>query len=112
MYLERWNDAYWLTEFYVQPAKDVKATIHEEVFRDLQYELYPDGELKEGKSVMVRVENRYFELAPTRDTPTGILEVPEADLDELRIRNPPTKYPVLVVEPWFQDYVAWDEAAN
>lgn len=111
MYLERWNDAYWLTTMYVQPTRDGEVRINEDVFLTLQYELYPEGERKDDKSVMVRLEDRYFELEPDSNTPTGVLDIPQPTLeDELHIRNAPEKKPVLVVEPWFQDYVAWEAA--
>ena len=105
MHLERWNNAYWLTELHVQRTRDEEPRINEDTFLTLQYELYPEGELKDDKSVMVRVEDRYFELVADANTPTGVLDLPEADIEELRIRNTPKRRPVLVVKPWFQDYL-------
>lgn len=110
MYLEPWNDGYWLTEFYIQPNYDEEPCINEELFRDLQYEIYPEGELKDDKSVMVRVEDRYYELQPDPDIPTDVLELPEGDFGDLRIDAAAKRRPILVVKPWFQEYVAWEQA--
>lgn len=111
MYLERWNNAYLLTELYIQPTKDEIVRINEDSYLTLQYELYPEGERKDDKNIMVRVEDRYFDLEPDANTPTGVLDVPRDTVeDELRIRNAPERKPVLVVEPWFQDYVSWEKA--
>lgn len=111
MYLQRWNDAYWVTEMFVQPTEEGEVCVNEDTFLTLQYELYPEGERKDNKSVMVRLEDQYFELYPDSNTPIDVLGIPQPTLDEsLRVRNAPEKKPVLVVEPWFQDYVSWEEA--
>lgn len=112
MHLERWNDAYWLTQMYVQPTEHNEVLINEDSYLTMQYELYPEGERKDDKSIMVRVEDRYFDLEPDSNTPIGVLDIPQSTLEEeLRIRDAPKKRPVLVVEPWFQDYVSWEDAA-
>jgi hypothetical protein len=110
MHIEPWNDAYWLTELYVQPTQEEVARINKDSYLTLQYELYPEGERKDDKSVMIRIEDQYYTLSPDVDIPTGTLDVPQSDLEELRMRNPPERRPVFVVEPWFQDYLSWEMA--
>lgn len=111
MFLQPWNSAYRLTELYIQRGLDTfEAQINEDAFLTLQYELYPEGERKDDKSVMVRVENRYFQIRPDSNTPTGVLDLPEEAVEDLRVENTPKKRPVLVVEPWFQDYLSWQKA--
>lgn len=110
MYLERFNNGYYVTKLYIEPTKKGEACINEESYRDLQYELYPEGELKEGKDIVVSIEDRHFKLTPARNTPTGVLSIPQSDIEEMSIQNAPKPYPILVAEPWFKDYLSWTKA--
>lgn len=111
MYLEEWNNGYWFTELIIQPAHDKEnLCINEKSFRDLQYQVYPTGKQKE--NIWVKVEESHYDLTASSDTPIGILGMPQDEINELRIQNPPTKQPVLVVKPWFREYLSWSQATT
>lgn len=109
MYLEDWNSGYWLSEFHVESVKDESPSINRQTYQSLQYEIHPTGEPDD---VMVKIEERHYEVAPADSTPIGVLELPRDEIEELRIRNPPERRPVLVVKPWFQDYLSWSETCE
>jgi len=110
MHLEPWNSGYLLSEFQVETVRENEPVVNEQTFLELQWELYPTGEQED--DIMVKVDEYHFEVAASTNTPIGVLGLPRSEIEELRIRNPPKKCPVLVVRPWFQDYLSWAEEAT
>jgi len=107
MYLEPWNNAYWLSEFHVEPVEQERPQINEKTFLELQWELYPTGEQEE--QILIKLEESHFDVESSQSTPIGVLGIPKSAVENLHVRNLPSKKPVLVVKPWFQNYVAQTE---
>lgn len=108
MYLEPWNTGYFLSEFQVERVREDRPCINEQTFLELQWELYPTGEQED--EIMLKVEDAHFAVEGSTNTPTGVLGIPHELIDELSVRNPPKRKPVLVVKPWFQEYLSWSKA--
>lgn len=108
MNLQPWNSGYLLSEFQVQTVREDSPVVNDRTFLELQWELYPTG--KQEDDIVLKVEQSHFEVTSSENTPIGMLGLPQEMIDQLSIRNPPKKCPVLVVKPWFRDYLSWSEA--
>lgn len=110
MYLEEWNGGYWISEFHIEPIDDTEPSIHKKTYEDIQYEIYPTGEQK--NEVWVKIENEYYDLEPSSNIPIGVLGLPQKDIKQLSVRNTPRRFPILIVKPWFHDYLTWDKIST
>lgn len=102
MLVEEFSSGYYLTQAYVEPGSP-RPQINDESYRDLQHELFPPG--KHEDAILFQLDNKIFNIEPSRKVPSGVFEVPETELEGTRIRNPPSQREIMVPKPWMIEFL-------
>lgn len=96
MEVNQFSRAYFQTQVYVEPGEHV-ATINDDDYRDLLYEIYPPGQKQQ--RIIFQLDEHYFEVEPSRKVAANVLELPARIMNETRVSRPPEARGVLVPKP-------------
>lgn len=102
MRVEVFSTEYYMTEMYVEEGEG-RPRVNDQDYRDLQYEVHEAGVDEQG--IVMQMDEIYFEVEPSRNTPTHVLELPQEALDNTRIRNPPARRRVMLPRPQFYRFL-------
>lgn len=112
MKVEELGSGYYITEAYVETGTNIP-TVNDYDYRELQYEVHKAG--SDEQSIIVQLDNVFFEIEPSESVPTDVLYLPESALEKTHIKNPPTRRGLMIPKPWFYKYLRepeYDETNN
>jgi len=94
------SSGYYLGRFYVEPARGDAGLLHREQHTSANEQLYATGEGVErlDHPLVMKLEQRHFEVRPADAVPEGTLAVPEDVLEDTRVDNPPELKEVLLAK--------------
>jgi hypothetical protein len=97
---EQFSRGYYLGRLYVEPDDRETAAMSRDQHEQVNKQLYAtgDGVERVDLPLVMKVENRHFQVCGDDTVPADTLAVPADLLDETRIRNPPTLREVLLAK--------------
>lgn len=102
MVLEEFSTSYYLTELYVEMGKE-NAKVNDQYYRDLQYEIHHTGSVEQ--EILFQLDGVFFAVEPSRNIPTGVIELPNELIENTSIKNPPTLRGLMLPKPWFYQFL-------
>ena len=97
---EEFSSGYYLGRLYVEPSDGEHAVMRSDEHRRINEQLYTTGEGIErlDNPLVMKVDQRHVAVHGDEGIPEGTLALPEALLDDTRIRNPPALKEVLLAK--------------
>lgn len=91
---------YYVGRLFVAPRGEGRPALHRELHERVNEQLYgdEDGIARLDAPLVMKLGTRHLAVHGEADVPAGTLEVPDDVLDDLDVRNPPSREEVLLAK--------------